>query len=751
MGTKKARILALLGLFVLLSNFSTALVTNPVPTPKASTRKLDLSILFHANQANVPYAVFGDETCYNPVLETLLNHPNSHFPLHFSGTLLTDLAWFNPDTLDLLNQGYQNGLFEIIGSTYAQNIIYSLEENYDNQNQIEKHLQTIDEILGANPTGFWNPERCWNQSQYLPLLTSNNYEYTFLEDHIIADATPVVGYDEFKVRQLINNSQELLIVNDDKEIINYIDTIGFISEPSTHPDVVNAVDALIAHLTDIYNNDIEDDYFVFYGQDMEAWGLWQTEGYLAPADSIENVMDRLDYLLTRLEAESDWLNLITPQEFIDNLPSEYTFEQLSYIPDGQATWMQSPSQNQGYSDWFDFNFNDSDLEEFRGVYTQTRNRLIAIKTAIEEETDVTKQLNAKRLMSYAEFVYAANQYEFGCIGVENNWFYRAKSALITAEAAFYALSPSLSSEIIVQDLDLDGRDEYIIRDVRNYFVFSKFGARLINWYDISQGSILTANDIPNTYLNQDGTNYRGTDPLSAPIDPIEPGDQWGRNDQRFILRPNSLYDSFEDKENQYFWQLVAFTPKIIGSTLEFSAELSSRNITKSFQLNSTTNELQIKYSYQNKELSSIRPLIGFTFTPDNEKMLFQGSQGIEIEIKTSSTEKRLIINNTFSKVGIQIYTNSLSGEFQNDSINPMFGVGVHLNLSSIPGTSNSTIEFSLKALITQEDFEDINDDGTNTEDSTGRISSFPLNIFPLFSFFAVSTIYLRFTKTRKKH
>ena len=153
------------------------------------------------------------------------------------------------------------------------------------------------------------------------------------------------------------------------------------------------------------------------------------------ADSIERVADRLDYMLTRLEQESSWLNVGTPGEFLESLPEEYIFDHVEPYVDGQGDWMKIPSQNEGFADWFDFNENDSRLIDYRSQFLETRNRLKFIDNAILT-AEVTQNVSvSKSLMSYARFVYSAHQYEFGCIGCFFPWFYGVKMSLINNSCA----------------------------------------------------------------------------------------------------------------------------------------------------------------------------------------------------------------------------------------------------------------------------------------------------------------------------
>ncbi|RLI66335.1 MAG: hypothetical protein DRO88_02080 [Promethearchaeia archaeon] len=750
---KKTQIVRNILIFVLIISIFVPLIAKPTNANEnlnSEPRKLDFAILFHANQANVPYSVFANEVNYAPVLETLLNHPNLPFPLHFSGTLLTDLAFYVPETLDLLQTGIDRGQFEMVGSTYAQNIVYSLEYEYDQNNQLEKHLETLNQTLNVRPTGFWNPERCWRHSQYIPLLANHGYKYTFLEDQIIANATNFMGYEEYRIRKAISNESSVLIVDDDKTIISLMDNVAFSNGLPTDLSVVHAVDELINYLHDVYENDTNDDYLVFYGQDMEAWGLWQEEGNFGLDDDYQNVILRLDYLLDRLEAESDWLQLVTPTQFIDNLPNDYSFENLYYIPDGQADWMQIPCQNQGYNDWFDFNANNTDLQEFRNEFSKVRNRLLEITSNIAAKQNENRRHAAEELMNYAEYVYAANQYEFGCIGVEFDWFYRAKNALLSAEAANYALNPSSNLVIEINDLDLDGRDEYIMKDAMNYVVFSPNGARLLNWYNISNGDIYMANDIPNTYVNKMGTNYRAFDGLSAPVAIIEPGDQWGRNDQAFRIRPNSLYDSFSGEDSEYLWQNIFYTADIFEDSLVFNVEYSDRVISKVFSIDQQSNAVKVKYIYQNQDSQSISPRIGFSFSPSNKQMLFDGIQNIQYNSTHGNSKQIHSIFNQKTNVGVSvIFSEDSNVNFCLDTLNPMFAVGAHANLPEIMQDDSFQLEFVLKGVNS------IPANGSNTDDDsdtngrlTNRISGYSQFILLSLGLIATITLFVK-QKSRK--
>jgi len=683
---------------ILISLIISSIMVNINLAEFSSNSKLNFVFLLHANQANVPYGDVANDLCYNAVLKTMLDHPTLHFPIHFSGTLLTDLMWFNATTVDMIKNGIESEQFEIIGSTFAQNIMYSNVDDYDNRLQIEKHREVIKEIFNVEPRGFWNPERCWNQDRYVKLISEGGYEYTFVEDHILNESSPFTGYDEYKVRNTSVDENSLLIINDDKKIIELIDNVAFTTQNPISPAVISAVDQVINYLYEIYLNDTEDDYLVFYGQDMEVWGLWQEEG--RPEDTLENTIARLDYLFSRLEDESDWLNVVTPSEFLDSLPAEYVFEYIPRIADGSANWMHIPSVKEGFKDWFDFSENDSRLKGYREQFAIARNQMKNISELIENSTSAGIK-SASKLLDYAEYVYVANQYEFGCIGCYFPWYYRIKTALITAEAAKYALNPHETIEVVIKDLDFDGNNEYILRNNKSMFVFTGLGGRLINWYDIEQGIVLLANDIPNSYATWTvaGLDYP-TSYLASPVEEVTGADLWGRTTKSYNIRPKAFYETFQDEESSWIWKSRNRTAITGNNSLQFIFDYSGRIISKVFQIDSENNKLKISYKIINDENKEIEPRIGLSFSPGNTNILSHGSINLfELLAEVNDTHQVLKLWNVDSPVIISLEMPSRSVDellfIEND---PIFALGYQINLEPIAPKETLVIEFELTGL-----------------------------------------------------
>src|SRR5215472_4258739 len=141
---------------------------------------LSLALIFHFNQHTSEYADIANRACYRGLLTVLRAHPKLKFNLHLSGTLLRALPWFDTETLKLVRDGLAAGQFELLGSTYAQNVPYA-SDDWDNAQQIGLHRTVLQQLFGVAPAAFWIAERCWRQS-LLPLIVV--YDDTILRDRL---------------------------------------------------------------------------------------------------------------------------------------------------------------------------------------------------------------------------------------------------------------------------------------------------------------------------------------------------------------------------------------------------------------------------------------------------------------------------------------------------------------------------------------------------------------------------------------
>jgi hypothetical protein len=282
----------------------------------APAGKLKLIILFHANQTLNYQGDTANDVCFNGLTKVLREHPGSRFMMHFSGSLIHDLLWYDfrhtPSTTDMLRAGAADGQFEIVGSTYAQNIPYSTHM-WDNDVQVKAQREVIETGIHTNPVSFWNAERCWKQ-QLVPLIADNGYSATWVETHIIYNTGTSVP--EHAVRKTRLGEKELIIFNDDGDIIGMLD----------YAIDTGNTDDLVGYLSWLHDQDTYRDFAVCYCQDAEATGLWDYEHGSDPQDDWDN----LDHVLDVLEA-LDWLEITT---FENYLVKHHPTEMLYSIYDG---------------------------------------------------------------------------------------------------------------------------------------------------------------------------------------------------------------------------------------------------------------------------------------------------------------------------------------------------------------------------------------------------------------------------------
>ncbi len=440
----------------------------------APAGKLKLALLFHANQTVNYQGDTANDVCFNGLLSVLRDHPDSKFMLHFSGSLLHDLLWFDfrhsPSTIEMLRAGAADGQFEIVGSTYAQNIPYSTHM-WDNNVQVQVHREVIERAVGVGPTSFWNAERCWKQ-QLVPLIAGNGFSTTWVESHILFDTGTTIP--EHAVRKTYLGEKELIIFNDDSDLagnLNYAIDSG-------------DTGGLIDYLSWLHSQDTYRDFLVCYCEDAEATGLWDYEHGSNPQEdwtNLDNILDQLESL--------DWIELTT---FSDYLSSRHPTEALTPVVDGEALWMTGPSQAAGWSNWIDFNDNSPFLAFYRDFFKKKRERIDGLASSVLPGSP------AARLAGHALRNFAAHQFEFGCIGCGDYCcqdYHKMETVEAVCRAVEYATSPVTAPQVLFEDANGDSVQDVLLVTQEDLFIFSPFGGRLLYWYDLKEGEQIVGNEI----------------------------------------------------------------------------------------------------------------------------------------------------------------------------------------------------------------------------------------------------------------
>lgn len=447
---------------------------------------ISIPLIFHLNQHLSEEALLASRTGYRGLLRVLRSHPSLPVNIQISGTLIHALQWLDPEPLQLIWEGLRAGQFELLGSTYAQNVAYA-SDDWDNERQINMHLEVLHETFGVTPVTFWNPEGSWRQS-LLPLIAGAGYRFTLLEDYTLAQARlaePVVVTSQV-------GAHILTLVYDDQQLHDLFNFAVWFSRPGQ----------LQSYLMERADHPNASQHCLAYAGNAEAMGYLGWQEGIVP----NQVWHRLDQVLSLLEALPE-VQLI----HLTNAPP--SAGNLSPIPDGSATWMDvalskpehphyeekagdgdgnDDEENGHYADWFDFIENEPRLQHFREFFGEIRAGLQALDETIAESPGLAEA--ARALYRAALHNYLSHQYEFACVGVGEKGYRGwegAQASWALMRAAEWALDPHPFA--VVEDVNKDGHDELVICDGERVIMTTPAGGRLLYWFDLTTGKQYVGN------------------------------------------------------------------------------------------------------------------------------------------------------------------------------------------------------------------------------------------------------------------
>jgi hypothetical protein len=437
---------------------------------------ISIPLVFHFNQHLSERSLAASLSCYRGLLRVLRAHPLLPVNIQISGALIDALRWLDPEPLQEIWEGLRAGQFELLGSTYAQNVPYA-SDDWDNARQIEMHQEVLYKTFGVTPVTFWNPERSWRQS-LLPIISAAGYRSTLVEDFILAQARlaePVVVTSQV-------GPHILTLLCDDQQLKHLFNFATWFGRPGQ----------LQSYLLTRARHANSNRHCLVYAEDAEAMGMWGWEQGVVP----NQTWHRLDQVLGLLEAMPE-IQLV----HLTNSPA--SVGNLSPIPEGAGTWMDIslqhadlPYHEPGFKDWFDFNNNSPKLSKYRTFFAGIRDELQAVEALLDGSR---KGKAARNLHQLALENYLGHQYEFGCIGIGGDGYRGwdgAQASYALLAAARWALDPRPICR--VEDVNRDGHDELVLSDGKQAIVTSPYGGRLLYWFDLETGEQYAGNQRPVT-------------------------------------------------------------------------------------------------------------------------------------------------------------------------------------------------------------------------------------------------------------
>jgi hypothetical protein len=243
------------------------------------------------------------EKSYKPFIEILEKHPNVKMAIHFTGWLLDELTKRYPDYIKRVRMLVKNGQLEIFTGGFYEPILPVIPEN-DRIDQIKKLSKRVEELFGVKPRGMWLAERVW-EPQIAKEIALSNVEYVVVDDSHFKNA----GHYEDELTGYYMTEEE-----------GYTVKVFPISKDLRYLIPFEDVEKTITFLKSMATSNGKNALVMF--DDGEKFGVWP--------GTYDQVYTKgwLDEFFTALESNSEWLNMISFSEYVDN----YSAIGRTYLP-----------------------------------------------------------------------------------------------------------------------------------------------------------------------------------------------------------------------------------------------------------------------------------------------------------------------------------------------------------------------------------------------------------------------------------
>lgn len=260
--------------------------------------KFHLILLIHSHQ---PIGNFGNvleeayQKSYSPFVELLEKHPGVRLALHYSGSLLEWIEQHHPDFFTRLAGLVARKQIELVGGGFYEPILISIPPE-DRVEQIHRLADYLEKKTGSRPEGAWLAERIW-EPQLASSLAAAGVRYTLLDDsHFLsAGFQPqqlfgyYIGEDLGQTVKLLPGLQALRYLVPFHSVEENIEFLR--KAASEHPGG-----------------------FAAMGDDCEKFGVWPHTWEHCYRDGW------LERYFSALEAQSEWLALTLPSEYLSANP-----------------------------------------------------------------------------------------------------------------------------------------------------------------------------------------------------------------------------------------------------------------------------------------------------------------------------------------------------------------------------------------------------------------------------------------------
>ncbi len=268
------------------------------------TAKIYFTLVFHNHQPVGNFeSVFAEayDKSYLPLVEVLERHPTIRAAMHFTGCLRDWILKVHPELYSRVRGLVQKGQLEVLSGGYYEPILVMLSDE-DKIGQLKLLNELVESDFGQRPQGMWLAERVWEPSLARPIAQAG-LRYAIVDDTHF-------NYTGFSDDDLFG----YYVTEEQGYTLNMFPS----SKDLRYMLPWSPVDKILGWLrerADRLNDPVQPPPLALMGDDGEKFGLWPGTYQHC---WVEGYMDRL---FSAIEAAGDWLETITPGEYLRQFPA----------------------------------------------------------------------------------------------------------------------------------------------------------------------------------------------------------------------------------------------------------------------------------------------------------------------------------------------------------------------------------------------------------------------------------------------
>lgn len=597
---------------------------------KNESGHVPLALVHHANQYVITNG-YADRQGMNDILglSNPLWGPSSHrtgflpllqmhldyrvpLNLHLSGTLMETLVWHYPESFSLVKHLIKEGLLEIVGSAFSQNVMPFFSTDY-NLRQINEELLMYREALGIDLKSiktFWVPERVWNTSKLAEVISceellNGGFTHVLLDDRLIyAGGNYYPGSDRERFDRECPLERDAFsaweIENGNGLVMLPISRQLRYSIPPYDHDSWQRLQGVMGWLA----QEGDEGTLAVYGDDLEraagvgGWDISHSERY--------------EHFLKWL-ADNPWIKPVLINDWTRNHPiagkrpiQEGTFYELA----------QQWKAGEDYRGWHD----DPNCQVHRDYLIKAEQELLAAEhygadksllelgwkhllhssyetswhNRAEETPNYRPPEHSNRSMWLAPWAGALTSHSRGC--------------LVLAAAARWFVDRDGGAHAELVDIDEDGEKELVVKNDRLFAVFApSAGGRLVYLFDLSDkaGRMLIGNPSDDWNFQEELNRY-----MDCP-----------RNHPGALADVGYEHDSYDTIISQSHGDTVSLTLVNVESGSHLYG------LEKRIELSQNNSHLSVTYTTPQ---NLWRVSTEICLSPDYHKLLRHGKKGLAV-------------------------------------------------------------------------------------------------------------------------